>query len=192
MADGRWQMADGGWQIADGGWRMAGWRMADGGWPDGGWRMADGGWRMADGGWRYTYCPTRDRSSVRRLLSAPNNVLSKSNFRRMKVWQCARVLAREIYRETQQFPRTEMFGLVQQMRRAAVSVISNIAEGQGRRTDADGRHFAVIARGSLMEIEAQLVIAADLEYLTSDRAEALIEQTLEVVRLLNGLIRSYG
>ena len=109
----------------------------------------------------------------------------------MKVWQLARVLARDIYRETQSFPRVEMFGLVQQMRRAAVSVVSNIAESQGRRSRAEMRNFTLIARGSLLEIEAQLVIAADLNYIESVQGETLIEQTLEVVRLLNGLIKRY-
>ena len=118
--------------------------------------------------------------------------MSKSNFRNLKVWELARVLARDIYTETQNFPKAEMFGLTQQMRRAAISVLSNIAEGQGRTTDADGRRFAVIARGSLLEIEAQLVIAADLHYLPIDRAEHLIEQSIEVTKKINALIRSYG
>jgi len=118
--------------------------------------------------------------------------MSKSNFRNLKVWELARVLARDIYTETQSFPKTETFGLTQQMRRAAISVLCNIAEGQGRSTDADGRHFAVIARGSLLEIEAQLVIAADLNYLPTDRAEKLIDQSIEVTKKVNALIHSYG
>ena len=117
--------------------------------------------------------------------------MSRSNFRNLKVWELARVLVREIYRATREFPRAEMFGLTQQMRRAAVSVLCNIAEGQGRSTDADGRHFAVIARGSLLEIEAQLVIAGDLGYLDEERAEQLIEQAIEVTKKVNALIRSY-
>jgi len=109
----------------------------------------------------------------------------------MKVWELARILVREIYRATQMFPRVEMFGLSQQMRRAATSVLCNIAEGQGRSTDADARHFAVIARGSLLEIEAQLVIAADLDYIEAERSEELIEQAIEVTKKVNALIRSY-
>jgi four helix bundle protein len=110
----------------------------------------------------------------------------------MKVWQKSRELARDIYTDTQQFPRVEMFGLVQQMRRAAVSVLSNLAEGQGRSTRGDARQFAVIARGSLLELEAQIVIACDLEYIAAERAEALVEKTVEVLRMLNGLIRHYS
>lgn len=109
----------------------------------------------------------------------------------MKVWQRARELAREIYKETQQFPRVELFGLTQQMRRAAVSVLCNLAEGQGRWARGDARQFALIARGSLLEIEAQIVIASDLEYVEMSRADELIGTTLEVVRMVNGLIRHY-
>jgi four helix bundle protein len=117
--------------------------------------------------------------------------MSKSNFRDMKVWQRARELAGEIYKETQGFPRAEMFGLTQQMRRAAVSVLCNLAEGQGRWSRADARQFALVARGSLLEIEAQIVIAADLEYIDAPRAQALVDTALEVARMINGLIRHY-
>lgn len=109
----------------------------------------------------------------------------------MKVWQRARVLAREIYRETQRFPRVEMFGLSQQMRRAAISVLCNIAEGQGRWSRADARNFAVIARGSVLEIEAQLVVSSDLEYIDAERQEELVNIATEVAKMLNGLIRHY-
>lgn len=109
----------------------------------------------------------------------------------MKVWQRARELARDVYKETQAFPRIEIFGLTQQMRRAAVSVLSNIAEGQGRWSRSEARHFAVIARGSLLEIEAQITIAADLDYIDPSRAQVLVEMALEVARMLNGLIRHY-
>ncbi len=117
--------------------------------------------------------------------------MNHSNFRDMKVWQRARELARDIYQETQRFPRVEIFGLVQQMRRAAVSVLSNIAEGQGRWLRNDARHFALIARGSLLELEAQIVIASDLEYIDPCRADDLVGKTVEVVRMINGLIRHY-
>lgn len=85
-----------------------------------------------------------------------------------------------------------MFGLTQQIRRAAVSVVCNLAEGQGRTSDPDARRFAIIARGSLLEIEAQLVIAMDLDYIDIQRAETLIEQTIEVTKKVNALIRSYS
>lgn len=84
-----------------------------------------------------------------------------------------------------------MFGLTSQMRRASISVISNIAEGHGRKSIDDTIRFLVMARGSLLEIEAQTVVAIDLEYLNSDDGEGLVEQVLEAVRLLNGLMRYY-
>jgi four helix bundle protein len=118
--------------------------------------------------------------------------MSQSNFRNLQVWEKARVLAREVYRVTRDFPKAEMFGLTQQMRRAVVSVMCNIAEGQGRRSYADRRNFTVIARGSVLELEAQLVIALDLEYVSGDVAAQLIEASIEIGRMLNAMIRYFG
>jgi four helix bundle protein len=117
--------------------------------------------------------------------------MSKSMYRDLVVWQKGRRLASSVYRQTRQFPRDEMFGLTSQMRRASISVISNIAEGYGRRSIDDTVHFLVIARGSLLELEAQTVVAIDLEYLNEASGEDLIEQALDTVRLLNGLIRHH-
>jgi four helix bundle protein len=114
-----------------------------------------------------------------------------SNFRDLEVWKKTRVLARDVYRETRAFPRVEMFCLVQQMRRAALSVISNIAEAHGRSSNRDRLHFLVVSRGSLFELEAQTIIAMDLEYLTERTTDELIAQIAEATRLLNGLIRHY-
>src|SRR5258706_14054630 len=91
--------------------------------------------------------------------------MTPSNYRSLLVWQKARELAGLVYRETARFPRVEMFGLVQQMRRAAVSILSNIAEGQGRHSRRDCAHFLIMARGSAMELQAPLVVSNDLEYL---------------------------
>lgn len=112
-------------------------------------------------------------------------------YRDLEVWQKSRRLATSIYRLSQAFPRSEMFGLTSQIRRASISVISNIAEGYGRRSTDDTIRFLVIARGSLLEIEAQTVVATDLEYLEPNASERLIAQILEAVRLLNGLIRHH-
>jgi four helix bundle protein len=145
---------------------------------------------MADGGWQSGEYNARSTPTLRSGLRSRDQAnMSESNFRKLEVWQMARRLTREIYRATQQYPRIEMFGLVQQMRRAAVSVLSNIAEGQGRRTHADAKRFALIARGSLLELEAQLVISGDLEYVSQERAEELVEQTIKCVRKVNALIR---
>jgi four helix bundle protein len=115
--------------------------------------------------------------------------MSESQYRNLIAWQRARTLAVTVYRVTQNFPRTEIYGLTQQLRRATVSAISNIAEGHGRRSVKETLHFLGIARGSLFEVETQVVIANDLEYAEQTQTELLIEQTLEVIRLVNGLIR---
>ncbi len=117
--------------------------------------------------------------------------MNKSHYRNLKVWAEARLLATRVYRVTADFPKHELFALTQQMRRAALSVPCNIAEGHGRRSSADRVHFLIIARGSLLEIETQALIAADLEYLSASAAEALVEDATNVTRLLNGLIRHY-
>jgi four helix bundle protein len=113
------------------------------------------------------------------------------NYRQLEVWQKSRALATEIYRTTARFPKQEWFGLVQQMRRAAVSIPSNIAEGHGRWTSRDRIHFLLISRGSAFELETQLYIAGDLEYMTAERTDQLVARIHEIARMLNGLIRHY-
>jgi len=102
-------------------------------------------------------------------------------------WQKAKALASEIYRATEPFPKTEIYGLISQVRRAAVSIASNIAEGQGRLTKGEFCHFLGQARGSLLELETQLSIAVDLGFLEADQFKKLEQQTSEVRMLLNGL-----
>jgi len=118
--------------------------------------------------------------------------MTPSNYRSLLVWQKARELARLVYGETARFPRVEIFCLVQQMRRAAVSILSNIAEGQGRHSRRDCAHFLTMARGSAMELEAQIVISADLEYLTAARSEPLEARAIEVTRMLNGMLKHFN
>ena len=91
---------------------------------------------------------------------------------------------------TQSFPPNERFGLTAQIRRAAVSVPSNIAEGQGRCTTGEFRQFLGHARGSLLEVQTQIFIARNLGYLNQSQGEALFERISEIGRLLNGLINS--
>lgn len=95
-----------------------------------------------------------------------------------------------IYRVTAKFPREEIYGLVSQMRRAAISVPSNIAEGQGRHGVAEFRHFLRQACGSLMELETQILIAERLGYVTPEEAGGLLEDAAEVGKILNGLLHS--
>jgi four helix bundle protein len=106
------------------------------------------------------------------------------------VWQKARMLAGEIYRTSELFPKNEVYGLTSQMRRAAISVASNIAEGQGRLTKGESQEFLGHSRGSLLELETQLTIAMDLHHISPNELASLESKTSEVNRLLNGLISS--
>jgi len=110
------------------------------------------------------------------------------HYRDLLVWQKAIELVTDIYRMTRGFPKDELYGLTSQIRRAAVSIPSNIAEGQGRLTRGEFRQFLGQARGSYAELETQLIIARNLGYLS--QPGNLIEQLAEVGRLLNGLLSS--
>jgi len=96
----------------------------------------------------------------------------------------------EVYRATQSFPREETYGLTSQLRRSAVSVASNIAEGQGRISKPEFRQFLGVARGSLIEMETQIVIASNLGYISHEIADRLAAKSGEVSRLLHGLMQS--
>jgi four helix bundle protein len=111
-------------------------------------------------------------------------------YRELLVWRKATSLALLTYRATERLPRSELFGLTSQMRRAAVSVPSNIAEGQGRMTRGEFRQFPGHARGSLLELETQLAIARGLGYLDEPNYSELDRQTHEVLGLLNRLLQS--
>jgi four helix bundle protein len=97
-------------------------------------------------------------------------------------------IAHAIYRSTGSFPKNEIFGLTGQMRRAAVSVPSNIAEGHGRLTDGSMRVFLAPARGSLFELETQIELASGLGYMKSETGKELLENRSEIGRMLNGLL----
>jgi four helix bundle protein len=112
------------------------------------------------------------------------------SYRELIAWQKAMKLVTEIYEVTRGFPGEERYGLTKQLRRAAVSVPSNIAEGQARFSQKEFHHFLSQARGSLVEIETQLLIAKDLKYLQPARVEVLLSAADELGRILNGLIAS--
>jgi four helix bundle protein len=112
------------------------------------------------------------------------------SYRDLEVWQKAMDLVTKVYEITKFFPESERFGLTTQLRRAAVSIPSNIAEGQGRRTTNEFLSFLSIARGSLMEVQTQVEIAARLSFVTTEFAVTIEEQSATIGRLLNGLIRS--
>ena len=108
------------------------------------------------------------------------------------VWQQSHQLVLKIYEITKGFPNSELFGLTSQIRRAAVSVPSNIVEGKARGFDKEYKRFLLMARGSLEEVRYQLLLAKDLEYIDSNKYEEVINLTNDVGKLLNGLIRSLG
>jgi len=103
-------------------------------------------------------------------------------------WQKSIDLVADVYRFTRQFPKEEIYGLTSQIRRAAVSVPSNIAEGQGRISTGEFRQFLGHARGSLAEVETQIHIAKKLNYLSPAEASRLLSSCDEVGRILNGLL----
>jgi four helix bundle protein len=112
------------------------------------------------------------------------------SYRDLAAWQRARELVVAVYEASADFPGDERFGLTAQVRRSAVSVPSNIAEGYGRGARADYARFLRVARGSLFEVEAQLVLASDLGMLKDDALARLQHAINEVARPLSGLIRS--
>ena len=112
------------------------------------------------------------------------------SYKDLVAWQKAMDLVTAAYRATAKFPKDELFGLTSQLRRAAVSIPSNIAEGQGRLSQKEFRYFLGQSRGSLMEVETQLQIAQNLGYLDGAETEVLLSNCGEVGRILNGLIAS--
>ena len=111
------------------------------------------------------------------------------DFRKLLVWKKSHALVLEAYRLSRDFPREEMFGLTSQLRRCAVSVPSNIAEGCGRGSDPDFARFLSIAMGSSSELEYQLLLAKDLGYVETISHEALEAKVIEIKRMLASLIQ---
>ena len=111
-------------------------------------------------------------------------------FKDLIVWQEAKSLAVDVYDLSDRFPRREIFGLTSQIRRAAVSVTSNIAEGQGRLTKGEFLQFLGHARGSLTELVTQLEICADRKYITAADLKSVEIKAFNVMRLLNALMES--
>ena len=116
--------------------------------------------------------------------------MSARDFRDLLVWQKAMDLAKQVYEVSKIFPSAEQFGLTSQIRRSAVSVVSNIAEGQGRETPGDFARFLNIARGSLAELQTQLILAKNLELCDSGKADLVLSSSEEVGRMLRGLRNS--
>jgi four helix bundle protein len=112
------------------------------------------------------------------------------DFRQLKVWEKSHQLALSIYKATKEFPKEELYGLTSQIRRASMSVPTNIAEGCGRNTDKEFARFLQIAMGSASETEYQLILAKDLEFLSKDSYAKLHHDVEEVKCMLASLLKS--
>lgn len=112
------------------------------------------------------------------------------NYSELIAWQKAMDLVERIYEATREFPKEELYGLTSQLRRAAVSIPSNIAEGQGRRSTKEFLHHLSYAHGSLREVETQILIAGRLGYLRRSKVVAVMSLAAEIGKLTNGLANS--
>lgn len=112
------------------------------------------------------------------------------SYRDLVAWKKAMSLVLLVYDFTSNFPKSETFGLMAQMRRAAISIPSNIAEGQARHSKREFTHFLRNTRGSLAELETQAILAKDLGYLTEEQANKILQSADELSRILSGLISS--
>jgi four helix bundle protein len=112
------------------------------------------------------------------------------NFTDLIVYKKSHELVLEIYSLCKKFPADERFALTDQMRRAAISIISNIAEGFSRSSSKDKAHFYAMAKGSLTEIYSQILISKDLRYISENESVIVLEKVSECIRLISGLIKS--
>jgi four helix bundle protein len=109
------------------------------------------------------------------------------DFKNLNVWQMARQLTKSIYTLTMDFPGSEEFGLKSQMRRASVSICTNIAEGCGRRGDREFRRFVDVAMGSACELECETILSFDLAFITEAMQEEILEKLIQIKRMLSSL-----
>lgn len=113
------------------------------------------------------------------------------NYTELDVWKYTRDLVKQVYLLTKSFPQEELYGLTNQIRRCAVSIPSNIAEGIGRQSNKETIHFLFIAKGSLQEVETQLYLSFDLEYISEEQLEDILQKVISSKKLLNGFINYY-
>ena len=114
--------------------------------------------------------------------------MENRHFRDLQVWQQSMALARNVYALTEAFPKREVFGLTSQIRRAAVSIPSNIAEGRGRTTEKSFALFLTQARGSLYELETQMELAGELGFASKEQAAAIMAEAAGISRMIHGLL----
>ena len=111
-------------------------------------------------------------------------------FKELKVWQKGRVLVKEIYKATHKFPKDELFGITSQMRRSAISIPANIAEGCGRNTDKELSRFLDIANGSAFELETLVILCFDLDFFSQEQFENFDSKLNEIQKMIFGLKQS--
>jgi four helix bundle protein len=112
------------------------------------------------------------------------------NFKELKVWQLSRQLVKDIYELTSDFPSTEKYGLIYQLRRCVVSIPTNISEGSGRNTNNDFAHFLNISLGSAYELETLLILSFDVNFLIAEQLEKLSLKLSEIQKMIFGLIKT--
>lgn len=115
--------------------------------------------------------------------------MSEYNYKNLDVWKESRKLVSIIYLLTKEFPEDEKFGLISQIKRAAISIPSNIAEGLGRNSKKETKQFCFIAKGSLYEVETQLYLALDLKFVEEQQMEEVLNQLTTVRKLIIGFIK---
>lgn len=115
-----------------------------------------------------------------------------TNYKDLVVWQKAIQLVTDIYKLTKIFPKEEAYGLVSQMHRSAISIPSNIAEGHDRNSDKEFSNFLCIARGSLAELETQIIISENLEYINQEQKAYILNKCYEIGKMINGLLKKLG
>ena len=111
------------------------------------------------------------------------------DFRKLEVWEKAHRLTLLVYKHTKSFPKEELFGLTSQMRRSSSSIPTNICEGCGRGSDTELSRFSIISMGSASELEYQILLSRDLNYITENVFEELSSKTIEVKKMLTSLIK---
>ncbi len=112
------------------------------------------------------------------------------NFKELKIWKKSRQITKEIYELTESFPAEEKFGLISQMRRAAVSMVSNIAEGSGKESEKEFIRYLETSYSSAFEVETQLILALDLNFVSSEKAEHALTKIIELQKMIYGFIKS--
>lgn len=126
-----------------------------------------------------------------KVASSKQHVASKiKDFTDLRAWQVAHTLVVKVYQLTRDFPKDEQYGLTSQMRRCAVSITSNIAEGFGRRWSKEKVQFYSVAQGSVTELQNQLLTSRDVGYTTQMEISVLLDLSVQVHKLLSGLIKS--